>query len=250
MVRGWLIEHQVGVNTSAVVAALTIIAWSILQFSAEPFFWMSEAGVVLYDMALAWFTAWAFQYLVIARPDKRERLRFNNVVAPLVDDLAAHAKEFYLTVAPPHVTCVTVPMVDVAQGKPTSILGQAQLSQQAPGWVDPFARVIAHLLLRAAEQRRRLDPFLARLDPVLLIALREEEARARTADMRLRLAVASSSTDLTKLDDALRDWLASVDHLCAQRLRLLGDESPQSVCRSEGSQIVFDDLLAIMEGLR
>jgi hypothetical protein len=50
---------------------------------------MAEVGEVFYDLSIAWFTAWAFQLLVIVVPAERERKRFNALMAPRIDRFIA-----------------------------------------------------------------------------------------------------------------------------------------------------------------
>lgn len=221
----WLVRHQRLVNVSAGVAGSIVIARTLLLAWPEYWPWMSEAGDLLYDLGIAWVTAWAFQLLVIVMPAERERKRFNDLIAPRVDRLIRLGME-------------TVLIFDRQHGKrPQSsysfdpetlqwVCENVALRDPAPGWEGSLGTVLRHLGNRAQIARATLIPFYSRLTPELLDALEQEELAMEQILQMERFTSATHASNMTQLETPLFRWFTSINMLCALRAASLAPELP------------------------
>jgi hypothetical protein len=245
-----LIQHQRIVNASAFVATLFVAGRTALLGVDEPMPWMSEVGQVVYDLGLAWVTAWAFQLLVIVVPAERERRQFNELMAPRLDHLIYLGMQLADAVAQ-QVGRVPGPLVDGTSIN--RVCAGVALTTDAPGWATDWGGVLRHLASRAEHVRANLRPFYPRLPPELLLAL-EEEDQAMDEIVRMeKFGRAFDAPDMKRLEAPLLRWLTSIDMVRDIRARRIAPKRPlpeRSVLDAGMLHIPMDDAIKQHEDLK
>jgi hypothetical protein len=242
-------QHQRIVNASALVAALLVLGRTALLGVAEPLPWMAEVGAVVYDLGLAWVTAWAFQLLVIVIPSERERAQVNELIAPRLDQLIRLGMQLADVVA------------HEASSRPDSLVdgpslnkvcASVSLSSDAPGWATDWGGLLRHLSGRAERVRASLRPFYPRFPPELLQAL-EEEDQAMEEIVRLERFVRTfGATDIKRLESPIFRWLRSIEMVRSIRSKQIAPRRPlpeRSVLDAGKVHVPMDDFIKQREDL-
>lgn len=219
----WLVQHQRAVNATAALAALVVIARTLLLAWPEYWPWMSEAGDLLYDLGIAWVTAWAFQFLVIVAPAERERKQFDALIAPRVDRLINLGMQ---TVLAMDKQLGKRPQVgfDFDGGNLRVFCETVNLRDTAAGWRGTWSTVLRHLGDRASHARAALRPFFPRLSPELLEALEQEELAMDAVLLMERIARAYDEPNMSRLEKPMFKWLTSIHMLSTLRSTSLAPE--------------------------
>jgi hypothetical protein len=244
-----LIQHQRIVNGSALVAALFVVGRTALLGVVEPLPWMAEVGEVLYDLGLAWVTAWAFQLLVIVIPAERERQQFDELLAPRLDHLIVLGMQLADVVAQ-QLGREPGPLVDGTSIN--KVCTGVSLKADAPGWASNWGGVLRHIAGRAEHIRANLRPFYPRLPPELLQALEEEEQAMDEIARMERLGRAFNSPDMKRLEGPLFRWLTSIEMVRDVRARLVAANRPlpkRSVLDAGMLHVPVDDFIRQREDL-
>lgn len=242
----WLVRHQRFVNISAGAAALVVVIRTALLSVPEPLPWMAEWGALLYDLCLAWATAWAFQFLVIVAPLERQRAEFEKLIAPRVDRLIALGMELNDAVR----LEAEVPSpgdFDLDAAVVSKVCTEVYLESEVPGWDGTWERVLRHLDQNAQRVRSNLRPFYSQLTPVLLEALEEEESSMETIRREISLIKTFRSDDLKRLDSPVFKWLTSISMLRTIRSTSLAPNVPmpkRSALNSGRILVPFDDFIS------
>lgn len=237
-------QHQHMVNVSALIAGMIVVGRIALLGVDEPFPWMAEAGEVLYDLGLAWVTAWAFQLLVIVVPAERERRQFNDVIASRLDHLihlGMQLSDAVLLEAGQQAGPFTVDGAAL-----TKICNRVSLSSDAPGWASDWGGLLRHLAGRAERVRGNLRPFYSRLPSELLEALEQEEQAMDEIERMERFGRAFSASNMQRLDAPIFRWLTSIDMMRTVRAQQVAPERPlpeSSPLDSEMVHVPMDDFI-------
>ena len=241
----WLVQHQRLVNASGAIAALIALARTVLLAWPEPYRWMSETGELVYDLGIAWATAWAFQLLVVVLPAERERERFNALIAPRVDRLIGIGMELAEAVAK---QAGKSPSVQFAldAGALKEACGAVSVHDEVPGWDGAWGSTLRHWGSLSASARDALRPFYTRLTPEVLEALREEELAMDEILRMERFARAFDAPDMSRLEGPLFKWLTSIHMLVEERKKSLARELPlpeHSTLDSARTKVPLDDFI-------
>ncbi len=163
-----LAAHQRPTNVLMVVAAVVAVSRTVLLAVPEPLPWLAEAGEFLYDLAVAYATAWTFQLLVISMPAQQRQDAFERIVAPRVDALAANGQDLGRAIRSQEESqAALLPAISGV----SKALAATSPDQEAPGWAITWLELIRHLVSGAAASRHALRPFYPRMSEELLALL-------------------------------------------------------------------------------
>lgn len=216
--KRFLGKYATSINLLMVTAVVYVALHTWLSQTPERFAYGSEFGDVAYDACLAYATAWLFQWLVIARPAKRQRQRLDELIAPRIDHLIEQGIELATVIRAQH---GLDPAFPIARSEIVSACATANPGDKAPGWVADWHEMIDDLSGFAAIQRSALKPFYSNLDHSLFTLLELEEARS---DLLARVGRASAQikwNDMTKFAEPAAGWLEAVESLRQYRIKHL-----------------------------
>jgi hypothetical protein len=209
-------------NVAAAGCLLLAVARLALTSVPEPMPWLSEAGELIYDLALAFLAGWIFHLLVVVAPEADRRARLDSIVAGRIDFLIRAG----FTLAKPLARAADVdpegfPLLPEAIDRACA---RVRPSDPPRGWAGDWHGLIRHLERITDVQRLAIKPFYARLGEDVLRLLDAEELEFT----HLRRVNASSSRfeldDLSGLAEWISRWLGAVDALRAYRAEHLAPE--------------------------
>lgn len=211
-----LSDHQKLINLSMKVAVSIAILRMCLLAVPEVVPFGAELGELLYDVSLAFTTAWLFQWLVIIRPERTRRLEANRMLLPRVDALVSPAIELVLALQ--RTTgrdIVGWPDKSDFLEMCAEINGQRPLKRflAASSWW-PYLEFIQR---RRAEAQRGLEPFYDRMDLELAHVLgRERESGLMLSQCEHGYA-RPSGEDVRIFAEDLYGWISAVRAVKNQR---------------------------------
>jgi hypothetical protein len=219
-------RHVTSINLLMIAAVVFVLVRTWLLHTPETFSYGSEIGEVAYDACLAYATAWLFQWLVIARPEKHRRERLHDLIAPRIDHIIELGIELGTVIRAQRGETPTFP---VDSSEVLSTLTVTDPREDAPGWMADWHRVVADLSETAAIQRAALKPFYAQLDPKVLALLELEEARMALLTRVGRVSAEVEWDQMKNLVTPVTDWLESVEALRQHRISHLAPKRPVPV---------------------
>lgn len=215
---------QTTITVLMVGACAFVILRTSLLLTPEVFPLGSEIGELVYDLSIAYATAWFFQWLVISRPARQRRRRLNQIVARRLDKtldlglevgsrltLAAGlgAKEFPYD---PNVVRSACKSLD-----PTS---------EPPDWGVDWHGMLADVIASADHNRAGLRSFYASVDESTLALLEDEEERALVLARTVAASEALHWATMENWARPLNNWLDTLNALMNHRISHLAPEHP------------------------
>ncbi len=148
---------------NALAAGCLVLAVVRLALTSvpEPLPWLSEAGELIYDLALAFLAGWIFHLLVVVVPEAHRKARLDSIVAGRIDFLIRAG----FTLAKPLARAANVDP-DVFPLPPEAMeraCARIRPSDPPRGWAGDWHGLIRHLERITDVQRLAIKPFYARL---------------------------------------------------------------------------------------
>ncbi|MEU0093872.1 hypothetical protein [Kribbella sp. NPDC006257] len=221
--KNFVNRRATSINVLLGAAVVFVVLRTWLLHTPEVFSYGSEISEVVYDACLAYATAWLFQWLVIVRPEGRERERLHEVIAPRIDHVVKLGIELGSVI---RTQGGLAPAFPVPRPEVESILTATNPRDDAPGWLADWHQVLDELSAEAAVQRSALKPFYAKLDHRLLTLLELEEARMALLARVGRASAVVTWESMERFVAPVADWLDAAEALRQYRITDLAPKRP------------------------
>ncbi len=244
-------RHQKAINTAGVLAVVIAVARTALLAVPEPLPWFSEAGELVYDLAIAFATAWLFQLAVVAVPATAQRRRFEEIVARRVDRLIELG--FQLSTA--------IALAGGSRGDAFPVVPEAIRAHcrsiaptgEVPGWLHAdWLGLVRHLGELSGRERASLKPFYPRMSEDLIALLEREEGAMLTLETVERLLRATEPSDMRQFEKGFVQWLHAIHELLNHRKHRLAPHVavPEAHVDSNRIPVILDRHIEVLADLR
>lgn len=232
-----------------VASVLVVVARTALLSVPEIWAFGEEVGEVLYDVAIAYATAWLFQLLVIVLPARTQERRLAAILAPRIDALLITGYD--LSNAVGLASARGTGRLPLEEGEVAGVFSTRDgIGEHVPGWATDWFGLFRHIARRNGAAQAALKPFYPRMSEELLELLEEEQ---RQMDIIVRLERLGSTSQFGYLGNftaAVEAWLDAIQALREHRLNSLASirrpPSPEAYANADDGAVRLSKVTAEM----